>query len=90
MKTLFLVAVFFLLAGCSVNVPDDFLSRAVQARIDSYMQPGNYRQPDYSYTYGPTNSPWLVDPLPQPGSSMNFSCRDALNRGDSGAAFIFC
>jgi hypothetical protein len=32
----------------------------------------------------------LVDPLPQHGSSMGFMCRDAVNRGDQGGAFIFC
>jgi hypothetical protein len=32
----------------------------------------------------------LVDPLPQRGSSMGFMCRDAINRRDSGGAFIFC
>ncbi len=46
--------------------------------------------PDAAFWNQPVTQPWVVDPLPQHGSSMGFMCRDAINRGDSGAARIFC
>jgi hypothetical protein len=48
---------------------------------------GGYR--DYDRPIAGYSFP-LVNPLPQHGSSMSFMCRNALNQGDSGAAFIFC
>ncbi len=45
---------------------------------------------DVEYWNMPATQRWVVDPLPQHGSSMGFMCRDAINRGDSGASRIFC
>jgi hypothetical protein len=46
--------------------------------------------PDAAFWNQPVTQPWVVDPLPQHGSGMGFMCRDAINRGDSGAARNFC
>ncbi len=46
--------------------------------------------PDAQYWNMPASQPWVVDPLPQPGSGMSFMCRDAINRRDNGATQVFC
>ncbi len=45
---------------------------------------------DAAYWNMPDSQPWVVDPVPQPGSGMGFMCREAINRGDSGAVNVFC
>ncbi len=45
---------------------------------------------DAAYWNMPASQPWVVDPLPQPGSGMSFMCRDAINRRDNGATQVFC
>ncbi len=64
-----------LLAGCT-------LPQVIYVDRPSY--------PDAAFWNQPVTQPWVVDPLPQHGSSMGFMCRDAINRGDSGASRIFC
>ncbi len=46
--------------------------------------------PDAAFWNMPASQPWVVDPLPQPGSGMSFMCRDAINRRDNGATQVFC
>ncbi len=77
MKTLLLAALFSVLlcVGCT-------LPQVIYVDRPSY--------PDAAFWNMPASQPWVVDPLPQHGSSMGFMCRDAINRGDSGASRIFC
>jgi len=75
MKTLILAA--FLLSACT-------LPQVI------YVDRPNSLPADAAYWNQPATQRWIVDPLPQHGSSMSFMCRDAINRGDQGAASIFC
>jgi len=75
MKTLILAA--FLLSACT-------LPQVI------YVDRPNSLPADAAYWNQPATQRWIVDPLPQHGSSMSFMCRDAINRGDHGAASIFC
>lgn len=61
---------------------------------DSATPPAIYADrpsyPDAAFFNMPASQPWIVNPLPQPGSGMGFMCREAINRGDSGAVNVFC
>lgn len=79
MKTLLLAALF--LAGCTLPQVI-YVDRPQPSDAAYWNMPMQQMQP--------ASQPWVVNPLPQHGSSMSFMCRDAINRGDSGAASIFC
>lgn len=80
MKTKLVLIGLLFLSGCSAATWD----RIAVAIGDSHSGGYSPQMPDYSR---PQN---IVDPLEQRGSSMSFMCRDAVNRRDSGGAFIFC
>lgn len=76
MKTIFIIACLAL-TGCT-------LPQVI------YIDKGYYQdafEDNYSFSTPRSN---IVNPLEQRGSGMSFMCRNALNRSDSGGAFIFC